>query len=109
MFEYFIVLCLGFMLGFYWTLDRVKSMVHDMQQAEEQQTEISEITPRLEKHGDQLYLFDKHTDQFLAQGRDRAELIQVLCQRFNARSSRVIYNDQEVQDQLAQVESTTKQ
>ena len=108
MLETFIILVLGFALGMHWTLFRVRLTVEAMRDSEQEQTERSgPITARMEKHGDTLYLFEKHTDRFLAQGRTWSEVVEVLQKRFH--HVRVISDEQEVQDQLARLESTTKQ
>ena len=108
MLETFIILVLGFALGMHWTLFRVRLTVEAMRDSEQQQTERSgPITARMEKHGDTLYLFEKHTDRFLAQGRTWSEVVEVLQKRFH--HVRVISDEQEVQDQLSRLESSTKQ
>lgn len=45
-----------------------------------------------EKHGDTIYLFDAHTDQFIAQGKTVSELKERCLQRFPDKNV-VISND----------------
>jgi len=40
-----------------------------------------DLRARLEKIGDQIYCYNKDTNEFLGQGRDREELIAVLTER----------------------------
>ena len=40
------------------------------------------VRVNVEKHGDMFYLFEKETDQFVAQGRDLDEIKQILQTRF---------------------------
>jgi len=40
------------------------------------------VRVNVERHGDMFYLFEKETDQFIAQGRDADEIKQILQARF---------------------------
>jgi hypothetical protein len=43
-----------------------------------------DLRARLEKIGDQIYCYNKDTNEFLGQGRDREELIAVLTERIGS-------------------------
>lgn len=50
------------------------------EKVEKQEPDRLNIT--IEKHGDCLYVFDRDSNQFMAQGKNREELESVLKQRF---------------------------
>lgn len=49
----------------------------------EPESELTNLEIRLEKMGDQIYAYRKDDDMFLAQGRDRAELIDRISKRID--------------------------
>lgn len=48
-----------------------------------EEPQLTPVEIRLEQHGDLIYAYRKDNDLFLAQGRDRAELIERIGQRIN--------------------------
>lgn len=65
-------------------LDRLEELKSQVEQAASDQPE--EI--RVERVGTQIYLYQKHTDEFLAQGPDLESALAVVEQRFPNRSFR---------------------
>jgi hypothetical protein len=49
----------------------------------EEDSELTNVEIRLEQMGDQIYAYRKDNDTFLAQGHDRAELIDRISKRIN--------------------------
>ena len=49
----------------------------------DEESELPNLEVRLERMGDQIYAYRKDDDQFLAQGRDRAELIDRISKRID--------------------------
>lgn len=64
---------------FYWQFRRI---IHTVEQAVEEEVRNAKITVNIEKHHDCYYLFNQETGEFVAQGRDIAELKQHCDQRF---------------------------
>jgi hypothetical protein len=83
---------LGFVLGFATTWFIMKAFLwylrfrNDIlkQDLEEVSKKIKEtiIKVNIEKHGDIFYIFEKETDNFVAQGKDIAEIKKVMLERF---------------------------
>jgi hypothetical protein len=57
-----------------------KEFLDVMQEAEEEQEEQIHII--IEKHNDMLYVYDKDTKQFMAQGSSKEDVEKVLVERF---------------------------
>lgn len=49
--------------------------------AEAGEAALDQVEIKVEKHGEQLYVFRKDTDQFLGQGKDREDLIRSLGEK----------------------------
>jgi hypothetical protein len=56
---------------------------HKDQLGIEEESELTKVEIRLEQMGDQIYAYRKDNDTFLAQGHDRAELIDRISKRIN--------------------------
>jgi hypothetical protein len=56
---------------------------HKDQLGFEEDSELTKVEIRLEQMGDQIYAYRKDNDTFLAQGHDRAELIDRISKRIN--------------------------
>jgi hypothetical protein len=63
-------------------LDKVLDHHKDQLDIEEE-SELTKVEIRLEQMGDQIYAYRKDDDMFLAQGHDRAELIDRISKRIN--------------------------
>jgi hypothetical protein len=57
-----------------------KQFLDAMQDAEEDQEELLHIV--IENHNDMLFVYDKDTEQFMAQGSTREDVEKVLVERF---------------------------
>jgi hypothetical protein len=71
----------------YFSLRMLRSYTQNylQQRIAETETEIAEIQRRyrevkVEQHGDILYLFDAHNDQFIAQGQSAQDFLDRVCQ-----------------------------
>lgn len=53
-----------------------------LDEAFEEENEIKTINVRIERHGDQLFVYDKEDGAFLAQGKDFFEMDDALASRF---------------------------
>ena len=112
----FIGFCLGYVLGSFWTMIRqaqaFKNILNDLGVTTEQLLRLrdrmeAEDTPdeprenvievRLEKQGDEIYAYRKDNSQFLAQGRDRDQLIEHLKLTF-AQGARLIIREEDGAD-----------
>ena len=70
------------MVWMLWTLNRARrdfnamleTMLDEIEQEEKQQRKT--VAVRVEQHGDQFYLFNNETDEFIAQGHDAEEVLQ---------------------------------
>jgi hypothetical protein len=56
---------------------------HKDQLGFEEESELTKVEIRLEQMGNQIYAYRKSDDTFLAQGQDRAELIDRISKRIN--------------------------
>jgi bifunctional ADP-heptose synthase (sugar kinase/adenylyltransferase) len=64
--------------------DLSKFLDHHKDQLDlEEESELTKVEIRLEQMGDQIYAYRKDNDTFLAQGHDRAELIDRISKRIN--------------------------
>lgn len=95
----------GFVLGAAWMLHTIREYVDSaidqllVDDPENQPTaDTGPIFARMEKHGDVLYLFEKDTDVFLAQGHDWKEVSRALKQRF--KHKHVIVDEKELLDKI---------
>jgi hypothetical protein len=57
-----------------------KQFLDAMQDAEEEEEELIHIV--IEKHNDMLFVYDKDTNQFMAQGTTKEDVEKVLVERF---------------------------
>ena len=78
----FVVWYLGAMYGWNAHERFVRRVVRNTIYNLEKDLEESVITIRIEKHNDVLYVYDSETDAFLAQGKDRQELENILRKKF---------------------------
>jgi hypothetical protein len=74
---------------FYWQLRRIANTV---ERAVKEEVDNTVIRVNIEKHHDCFYLFNQKTGEFVAQGRDIAELKQRCDQRF---PQKVVVTDEE--------------
>lgn len=58
-------------------LERVRRKI-EQEQEQDSEPELTEISVKIEKIGTMLYAYELDNDQFLAQGRDREELLENL-------------------------------
>ena len=78
-------LIISFIAGWYVreavAIHKIKGIVKSLQDAEETPV-IDELKVNIEKHNDQFYLYRDSDDQFIAQGANRAEVVEVLKKRY---------------------------
>lgn len=58
-----------------------QKLLENLEESVEKEAE-SKVQVTIEKHGDVIYVYDKKSSQFMAQGNSKAELENVLSQRF---------------------------
>lgn len=75
---FFIGMLYGWGLHQRMMVRRIRSALSELGQTLED--EIVEVS--IEKHDDVIYVYDKHTKQFMAQGKDRKEVEQILAEKF---------------------------
>ena len=101
-FEYVVLLLLGFALGVLWTCYRV---AHDvtitvrrvMQEEQEKSKEESdEMLLRVEENQGIICVYEMNTDNFVAQGANVTELFEHFRTRFPGRSANVVDGPDEV-------------
>ena len=105
-FEYVVVMLLGFALGVLWTCYRVAhditnlaQQVMQQKQAESQQ-ESDEMLLRVEQEHGIIYCYEKDTDNFVAQGTNITELFEHFRVRFPGRSASVVDGSDDVLSML---------
>jgi hypothetical protein len=95
LFEYFVLMGLGFALGVLWTCYRIS---HDMsqiaralmaQEQEESKTD-QEMLLRVEQTDNMIYCYEKDSEQFVAQGTNITEIFEHFRSRFPNRSAEVV-------------------
>jgi len=67
------------------TPDKLEQVMQDLKKEigqEEGLDNVTEINIKVEQHGEQLYVFRKSNDEFLAQGRNYEELLKILQSKF---------------------------
>ena len=97
LFEYFVLMGLGFALGVLWTCYRIS---HDMsqiaqalmaQEQEQAQTDQEkEMLLRVEQTENMIYCYEKDSEQFVAQGTNVTEIFEHFRCRFPNRSAEVV-------------------
>ena len=87
--DFILTIILGLFLG--WMVSKIiqgylraKLLLEIQEKVEESQVEIKQhiIMVNVEKHDDVFYLYEKNTDQFIAQGKTIEELSQRCQERF---------------------------
>ena len=64
-------------------LERVRQQLAKDLEPESEEPELTELEVKIEKIGTTLYAYELENDQFLAQGRDREELLENLKHNLN--------------------------
>jgi len=85
----FLVFAVGFLVGWNerekWASRKVDALLDMFNKEVEKQVEESRIDIKIEKHNDVYYVFNKHTDDFMAQASTRKELEDALAARFSGK------------------------
>ena len=85
----FLVFAVGFLVGWNerekWASKKVDALLDMFNKEVEKQVEESRIDIKIEKHNDVYYVFNKHTDDFMAQASTRKELEDALAARFSGK------------------------
>jgi frataxin-like iron-binding protein CyaY len=85
----FLVFAAGFLVGWNerekWASKKVDALLDMFNKEVEKQVEESRIDIKIEKHNDVYYVFNKHTDDFMAQASTRKELEDALAARFSGK------------------------
>lgn len=84
----FLILAFVFVMGIYfgWIFREktatyhVNKMLESLQEQEEEESTVMRIT--IEKHNDTLFAYEKDTNSFMAQAKDRAELEEKLAKAY---------------------------
>jgi len=101
-FEYVVLLLLGFALGVIWTCYRV---AHDItttvrrvmqEEQEKSEEESNEMLLRVEENQGIICIYEMDTDNFVAQGANVTELFEHFRTRFPGRSANVVDGSDEV-------------
>ena len=115
LFEYFVLMGLGFALGVLWTCYRIS---HDMSQiaralmAQEQEQESQteqEMLLRVEQTDNMIYCYEKDSEQFVAQGTNITEIFEHFRSRFPNRSAEVVDGPDDLLSLLRQQNEQRKQ
>lgn len=82
----FIVWCMGAVAGWNARENHAKKLIakhfEEFVEMEEQEQKENYIHIVIEKHNDVLYVYDKDTNQFMAQGTNQVDLEKALVKRF---------------------------
>jgi len=103
-FETVILLLLGFGLGVLWTCYRVASDIAELKErwlaaqlaAQQEEEESNEMQLRVEQEQGIMYVYEKDTDNFVAQGTNVTELFEHFRARFPGRSANVVDGSDDV-------------
>jgi hypothetical protein len=68
----------GWLLHQRFIVGRIKTLMSNISNSNDK--EVIEIN--IEKHGDMIYVYDRETKQFMAQGKTREELEKILLEKF---------------------------
>jgi hypothetical protein len=68
----------GWLLHQRFIVARIKTLMSNISNSTDK--EVIEIN--IEKHGDMIYVYDRETKQFMAQGKTREELEKILLEKF---------------------------
>jgi len=84
-----LVFAVGFLFGWNerekWASRKVDALLTMVNEEVEKQVEESRIDIKIEKHNDVYYVFNKDTDDFMAQATNRKELEDALASRFSGK------------------------
>jgi frataxin-like iron-binding protein CyaY len=84
-----LVFAVGFLVGWNerekWASKKVDALLTMFNEEVEKQVEESRIDIKIEKHNDVYYVYNKHTDDFMAQASTRKELEDALAARFSGK------------------------
>jgi frataxin-like iron-binding protein CyaY len=85
----FLVFAVGFLVGWNerekWASRRVDALLNMFNEEVERQAEESRIDIKIEKHEGGFYVFNKDTNEFMAQGQTRKQLEDALAARFSGK------------------------
>ncbi len=79
----FLIFIVGILVGWkFREYTAVRKMNKFIQAAEAKKAEVNKIQVKIEKQDDMFYLFNRDTDEFLIQGKDKEEIQENLKKRF---------------------------
>jgi hypothetical protein len=103
-FETVILLLLGFGLGVIWTTYRMASDIAELKErclaAQQEEEESNEMLLRVEENHGIICVYEKDSDNFVAQGANVTELFEHFRTRFPGRSANVVDGPDEVLGRL---------
>ncbi len=99
MIDFIIAVIIGIAWG-WWAREqaakkRVERMIEQADEILEEENEINDtIIARVEKHGDNFYLFSEQSDEFIVQGKDMQEIRENLNKRYLGKKNLAIRKDE---------------
>lgn len=84
-----VVFAVAFLLGWRerekWASKRVDALLDHLNQEAEKEIEENRVDIIIERHNDVYYVYNKHTNDFMAQAPSRKELEEALAARFSGK------------------------
>ena len=95
-----IIVAVAYWLGWQGREHAAKKEVDKMfkkleEQAAQEQPDVADntIVVRVEKHGDNFYLYDETTDEFVAQGKNMEEIREVVYAKYRGKKNIAVRKD----------------